>query len=150
MLFTPDLARMSSVLFNRGINTQTGGSRKAAEAIRELDIMKQQISNFTLQQIDIIELRNQVATLNAKVSVADAKMAALNANVTALEMKVTTSDATVAALEAKVTTSETKIAALETKVTISEAKVAALEAKVITSEAKIAALEAKLETLGKK
>ena len=137
---------MSSVLFNRGINTQTGGSRKAAEMIRELDIMKQQISNFTLQQIDIIELRNQVATLNAKGMVSDAKVAAQEAKASTLETKVVTSEATVATLEAKVTP-------LETKVTISEAKIAALEAKVATSEAKIVALEAtvaNLESRGKK
>jgi len=80
-LNTPDMSRMSSVLFNRGINTQIGGSRKAAEALRELDVIKQQISNLTIQTIDIIELRNSVATLTAKNAELEGRVVALESRV---------------------------------------------------------------------
>lgn len=65
---------MSSTLFGRGINTQTGGRRKAEEASRDIEVLKTQISQLfgevtSLKQI-VSVLQKAVSDLGSSVKAA--------------------------------------------------------------------------------
>jgi hypothetical protein len=44
LLLPPRSSRMSSVLFGRGINTQTGGKKKADDVTRDIEAIKGQVA----------------------------------------------------------------------------------------------------------
>jgi chromosome segregation ATPase len=80
---------MSSVLFSRGINTQTGSKKKADEIARDLDSIKSQLA-----------IAVSLATSNREV------VAKSNAVIAELEAKITGLQGTVETLQAKVTALE--------------------------------------------
>jgi hypothetical protein len=57
--------KMSSTLFGRGINTQTGGRRKAEEASRDIEVLKTQISQLFGE---VTGLKQTVAVLQKTVN----------------------------------------------------------------------------------
>ena len=70
----PRKVKMSSTLFGRGINTQTGGRRKAEEASRDIEVLKTQISQLFgevtgLKQI-VSVLQKTVSELGSSVKAA--------------------------------------------------------------------------------
>ena len=66
---------MSSVLFSRGINTQTGSRKKADDALREMDTLKKTVSEAALTTADHTLL---IRTLQTQVSELEVKLGALN------------------------------------------------------------------------
>lgn len=55
---------MSSVLFNRGILTQTGARKKADDAIRDMDALKKSVSDAALTTAEHTTL---IRTLQAQI-----------------------------------------------------------------------------------
>jgi hypothetical protein len=67
---------MSSVLFNRGINTQTGGRKKADDALRDMDTMKKTVTEVALTAA---EHTTTIKTLQAQITALEEKILVLSA-----------------------------------------------------------------------
>jgi len=80
---------MSSVLFNRGINTQIGGKRKADEITRDLESIKGQIAtavSLATSNREVVAKSTVLITeLEAKISGLQGTIETLQAKITALE-----------------------------------------------------------------
>ena len=66
---------MSSVLFNRGILTQTGGRRKADEAERVIEALKKSVTDAALTTAEHTTI---IKTLQAQVLVLEGKLLVLS------------------------------------------------------------------------
>ena len=86
---------MSSVLFNRGILTQTGARKKADDAIRDMDALKKSVTDAALTtaehtttcrtlQAQITELEGKLQVLSEHTSI----LRILQAQITSLEEKL--------------------------------------------------------------
>lgn len=76
---------MSSVLFSRGINTQTGSKKKADEITRDLDSIKSQLAvAVSLASSN----REVVAKSTAVIAELEAKISGLQGTVETLQAKV--------------------------------------------------------------
>lgn len=72
---------MSSTLFGRGINTQTGGSRRAMQLDRDVELLKQNVATLSVGLSAVSELRQANADLTTKVTSLEAKIARLDATI---------------------------------------------------------------------
>jgi len=68
---------MSSTLFGRGINTQTGGSRRAMQVDRDVELLKQNVATLSLGLSVISELRQTISELRQSNTELVAKVAGL-------------------------------------------------------------------------
>jgi uncharacterized coiled-coil protein SlyX len=66
---------MSSVLFNRGILTQTGARKKADDAIRDMDALKKSVTDAALTTA---EHTTTIKTLQAQILALEGKLQALS------------------------------------------------------------------------
>jgi hypothetical protein len=87
---------MSSVLFSRGINTQTGSKKKADEIARDLDSIKSQLA---IAVSLATSNREVVAKSNAVISELEGRIMGLTGIVSGLQGTVETLQAKVTALE---------------------------------------------------
>jgi hypothetical protein len=76
---------MSSVLFSRGINTQTGGRRKADEVTRDIVGIKEQVAIAASMSSSN---REGLAKCNALMSELEGRIMGLTGTIDALQTKV--------------------------------------------------------------
>ena len=76
---------MSSVLFSRGINTQTGGRRKADEVSRDIVSVKEQVATAVSMASSN---REGLSKCNALMTELEGRIAGLTGTINALQTKV--------------------------------------------------------------